>query len=357
MELDIVLSGAGGYFPAEGEDFVPLARSIPAEWQSQWSVLLGKRQRLVCVLELAAGLADVLLGEDYSRVMLAVRELTVEAALARMTDQANALGLAVNTDLPPTERLADLWAHIVVETYADLGFKVTLQGPRARRQRGEMERVARILAGGDLHSRFWHWVDRLYYQWYRPWRQPRTETLDMLERKALTALGARQKSATPPETAWLPVQSPLLRHPELLEAVDAGSLHVFFWVEPFSLMDWWSLRPGLLSLSFAHPGALYQGFQDFAADVSDRVKALADPTRLTILRIIRHFGMINTEIAQFLELARPTVSVHAKILREAGLIRSHRQGRVVRHEIVPEEVRRLFRDLERFLDLPDDAED
>jgi DNA-binding transcriptional ArsR family regulator len=63
--------------------------------------------------------------------------------------------------------------------------------------------------------------------------------------------------------------------------------------------------------------------------------------------------MINTEIAESLGLARPTVSVHAKILREAGLIRSEQDGRQVRHEIAPAEVRRLFRDLEEFLDLPD----
>jgi DNA-binding transcriptional ArsR family regulator len=72
-----------------------------------------------------------------------------------------------------------------------------------------------------------------------------------------------------------------------------------------------------------------------------------------MLRLIRHFGMMNTEIANFLEISRPTVSVHAKILRKAGLIESRQQGREVRHQIVPSEVRRLFFDLERFLDLPD----
>ncbi len=177
----------------------------------------------------------------------------------------------------------------------------------------------------------------------------------MLEKRAITALGAPEKVGAAPEMAWLPEQSPLQRQPELRKAVRAGRLRVFFWVEPFGLTDWWSLWPGLVLLSFAEPGLLYQDFQAFAADVAARTKAVADPTRLTILRIIRHFGMVNTEIAHYLGLARPTVSVHAKILREAGLIRSRREGRVVRHEIVPAEVRRLFSDLERFLDLPDEA--
>ena len=85
-----------------------------------------------------------------------------------------------------------------------------------------------------------------------------------------------------------------------------------------------------------------------------RAQALADPTRLTILRLIRHFGMVNTEIAQYLGISRPTVSVHARILREAGLIQSEQDGRVVRHKIIPGEIRRLFRDLQHYLDLLDD---
>ena len=113
-----------------------------------------------------------------------------------------------------------------------------------------------------------------------------------------------------------------------------------------------ALFPGLLIVSFAEPGAIYETFRAHAADVAARAAALADPTRLIILRIIRHYGMINTEIAGYLGISRPTVSIHAKILREAGLIRSTPQGRLVRHELVPAEVRRLFNDLERFLDLP-----
>ncbi|KPL71180.1 hypothetical protein ADM99_11675 [Leptolinea tardivitalis] len=82
------------------------------------------------------------------------------------------------------------------------------------------------------------------------------------------------------------------------------------------------------------------------------MQALADPTRLIILRLIRAMSMTNTDMAAYLGLARPTVSIHARILREAGLIRSWEEGRVTRHEIDPAAVHKLFRDLEKFLDLP-----
>lgn len=48
--------------------------------------------------------------------------------------------------------------------------------------------------------------------------------------------------------------------------------------------------------------------------------------------------------------------MHAKILRQAGLIRSRKEDKAVRHEIVPEEMRRLFKDLERLLDLPEEPD-
>ncbi len=64
--------------------------------------------------------------------------------------------------------------------------------------------------------------------------------------------------------------------------------------------------------------------------------------------------MTNTDMAAYLGLSRPTVSIHAKVLREAGLIRSWEEGRITRHEIEPNAVKTLFGDLELFLDLPDE---
>ena len=60
------------------------------------------------------------------------------------------------------------------------------------------------------------------------------------------------------------------------------------------------------------------------------------------------------KIAQYVEIARPTVSTHAKILREAGLIHSYQDGRTTRHEINADAIRQLLHDLVMFLDLPED---
>jgi DNA-binding transcriptional ArsR family regulator len=356
LEMDVALTAAAGYFATGGlsEDVVAMLQAIPDDWREQWPELMGDLRGIRSVLEYAAYLAGCTMDNDYSRVTLAIRELTAEQALNRVLADAQKFGLNTVEGLSPVERLVDVWFRMQVASFQDLGFNLDLQSGLARRMRREIERTVRVLRGGDLQARFWHWLDRFYYEVYRPWRSTQAGAIDTLKKRAITVLGAQEKIGEAPEISWLSAQSPILRTPELRQGVLEGKVRVFFWVEPFGLADFWGVRPNWLVVSFAEPGALYENFREFADDVAGRAQALADPTRLVILRMIRYFGMVNTEIAAYLGLARPTVSVHAKILREAGLIRSRQEGRMVKHEIVPQEVHRLFQDLERFLDLPDE---
>jgi ArsR family transcriptional regulator len=348
MELTIALAIAGrtGALSHLSADLRALAAAAPAGWLAQWPEALAPGTP--AVVEEAAAIAGVLTEGDYSRATLAIRDLTTAAALERLALQAAALGLAPDAALAPPARLADLAMRVTLAGYAQVG--LTPQPDFARRLEQMHALLPRILRDGDLHARFWHWLDRFYYEVYQPWRARRAEVPAALEAQARAGLGAPSGPGVP-DLAWLSPQSPLLRYPELHAAVTAGRLRIYFWADPFGLPDAWALRPGLLLCSFAPSGNIYTQLHAAAAEIATRAAALGDPTRLVILRLIRHFGMINTEIADYLGLARPTVSVHAKILREAGLIRSHQDGRLVRHEIVPGEIRRLFRDLETFLDL------
>jgi DNA-binding transcriptional ArsR family regulator len=353
IELDVALSGIQGGFAVGGlpDDAVALLQNLPSDWQDDLSEMLGESRRLLSILETAAALAGVLLEGNYEDATLAMRDLSLGEALTRTAELAAGHGLAPDSALRPAERLVELWMALRMALFADIGLPVKAGQQVMQRSRLDVERVVRLLRGGDLHARFWHWLDRFYYGLYEPWRKARAEVLSVSEARARSALGGGEGRRSTPDIDWLSRLSSLRTHPELAAAVQEGRLQVVFWVEPFGLADLWSLHPGLILVSFAEPGGLYQGFEAFAADVAGRASALGDPTRLIILRMIRHFGMINTEMATALGLARPTVSVHAKILREAGLIRSRRQGRRVRHEVVPEEVARLFRDLRTLLDL------
>ena len=126
-----------------------------------------------------------------------------------------------------------------------------------------------------------------------------------------------------------------------------------FWVEPFELSDTWTMLPGSLKLTFAEPGALSRGFDAILNDLASVMKALADPTRLRILKMIRHYDLDNTQIATYLGIARPTVSVHARVLREAGLITTVREGRQARHSLNPDALQHVYTSLGGILDVED----
>ncbi len=353
-ELNVALTAMTGGFPLSGfpPELSEMVASAPADWLLEGAELLGEVHGFVSILSDLASLAGVLLEGDYSRATLAMRELAAGPALERLAAKAAPFGLAPADGLPPATALVDLAARLTTLSLRRVGLEPTAGTAHDRLLREELGRAVRFLRDGDLSSRFWHWLDRFYYEVYRPWRATRTDALTMMDQHVVAMLGAREQHAGSPPIDWLPPQNPLRLRTELQSAVQAGRLRVFFWIEPFGMADLMHLEPDLILVSFAAPGPFYHNFHHFADDVARRTKALADPTRLIILRLIRNFGMTNTEIASFMEIARPTASVHAKILREAGLIQSRQQGREVHHEIVSDEVHRLFSDLERFLDLP-----
>ena len=62
-------------------------------------------------------------------------------------------------------------------------------------------------------------------------------------------------------------------------------------------------------------------------------KALADPTRREILRLLRSGPKSSGELAERFDSAWPTVSRHLGVLRDAGLILSTRDGQNIVYEL------------------------
>lgn len=56
------------------------------------------------------------------------------------------------------------------------------------------------------------------------------------------------------------------------------------------------------------------------------MKALSDPNRVRVLKILEGGSLCVCEIQEVLGLAQPTVSSHMKILEDAGLVQKERQG-------------------------------
>jgi ArsR family transcriptional regulator, arsenate/arsenite/antimonite-responsive transcriptional repressor len=64
------------------------------------------------------------------------------------------------------------------------------------------------------------------------------------------------------------------------------------------------------------------------AVLADRLKALADPTRLRMLDLLAQQGqpLCVCDITSQFDLHQPTISHHLRILREAGLISGEKRG-------------------------------
>ena len=62
-------------------------------------------------------------------------------------------------------------------------------------------------------------------------------------------------------------------------------------------------------------------------------KALSDPTRRRILQLLREQPMTAGQIAGHFDIAKPTLSAHFAVLREADLVESEKEGTSVTYSL------------------------
>ncbi len=80
------------------------------------------------------------------------------------------------------------------------------------------------------------------------------------------------------------------------------------------------------------------------------LRALAEPTRVSILRLVRDRELTAGEIAAHFEVTRPAVSQHLRVLAGAGLLRERRSGTRRFYRMRPEGLEELRRFLDEFWD-------
>jgi len=89
--------------------------------------------------------------------------------------------------------------------------------------------------------------------------------------------------------------------------------------------------------------------------MSEVYKALADPTRRHILSMLREREMTAGEIADNFDLAKPTLSGHFAVLREAGLVTPVKAGTTITYHLnvsVLEEALMALMDVFKLQDAP-----
>jgi len=80
-----------------------------------------------------------------------------------------------------------------------------------------------------------------------------------------------------------------------------------------------------------------------AERMAQLAKALADPVRLQLVDVLRkHAGKVCVcELVPLFDLSQPTVSHHLKVLRDAGIVDSERQGLWAYYYVVPDSLEEL----------------
>lgn len=78
--------------------------------------------------------------------------------------------------------------------------------------------------------------------------------------------------------------------------------------------------------------------------------AVADPTRRRVLELVRDREVPAGELAEAFPVSRPAVSRHLRVLREAGLVRERRDGRLRLYRADPAPLAELREWLERYWD-------
>jgi DNA-binding transcriptional ArsR family regulator len=78
------------------------------------------------------------------------------------------------------------------------------------------------------------------------------------------------------------------------------------------------------------------------------IRALADPTRREILRLLRERDLAAGEIASRFDMTAPTVSHHLSVLKDAGLVQTERNGRSVVYSIDTTVVQEFLGEMIRF---------
>ena len=86
-----------------------------------------------------------------------------------------------------------------------------------------------------------------------------------------------------------------------------------------------------------------------AKEVAGNIKALADPTRVSIVLWLASHPASITEIAKHFKLSQPTVSGHVQVLREAGLLDEKASGRSSTLTVTERRVKDLLAGVEESL--------
>lgn len=134
------------------------------------------------------------------------------------------------------------------------------------------------------------------------------------------------------------------QRPRILSNVNAGQLPLLFVPCLFFGSSMYLEFSGLVVIG----SGVSRGDAEARArteSVAKRLKAVAEPTRLALLHSLASSPSTVGELAALFRLSQPTVSMHVKVLRQQGLVRTERRDGRLRLSADPTAVESLLDDM------------
>jgi DNA-binding transcriptional ArsR family regulator len=120
-------------------------------------------------------------------------------------------------------------------------------------------------------------------------------------------------------------------------------------VYPHLLIDWKQLQ-GKLEIPLAVKVPSFSRSEAVPPDLVRVLKALADPTRLQIVRLLHSQPHCTQQLAPVLSISEAAVSKQLKLLAEAGLVLAERSGNFVFYSLQEHETEMLMVYLRQFIE-------
>jgi ArsR family transcriptional regulator len=85
------------------------------------------------------------------------------------------------------------------------------------------------------------------------------------------------------------------------------------------------------------------------------LKAIADETRMSILKLLLRHNYCVRALANELNLTEATISQHLKVMREAGLLAGEKRGYFMHYTVERTMLRELAKEIEALADIEQEA--
>ena len=82
-------------------------------------------------------------------------------------------------------------------------------------------------------------------------------------------------------------------------------------------------------------------FQEIVMEISQALKAMSHPIRLRMVELLLQRRMCVRSLARHFEVSAPTVSVHLKVLKNAGLIIGEKKSYYMHYRVIRENIEEL----------------